>query len=64
MVETITVAHRISTKMLIEQLQNVWVLFLILQFLMFSYYEVCAQGLIDGLGGGVEDVGDAVKGLG
>lgn len=48
--------------MLIEQLQKVWVLFLILQFLMLSYYEVSAQ--VDSpaghVGAAVSDVGDGI----
>lgn len=63
LLETITLAHHTLLKMLIEHLQNVWVLFLILQFLMICYKEVSAQGPVDGLGAAVEEVGSGVQGL-
>lgn len=44
MLETITAAHHTLLRMLIEQLQNVWVLFFILQFVLLTYNEVSAQG--------------------
>lgn len=58
MLETITAAHHTLLRMLIEQLQNVWVLFFILQFVLLTYNDVSAQG-----SGGTDNIPQNPPGL-